>query len=102
MFIRQAAAFCRDDSGRDGVVQTKGRADGGHPFSDLDVVGVAETNCREVLSFDLNQCDIGFRVRSDDLSFELTFIGETDCHVICVFNDMIICEDVSVRANDET
>ena len=60
------AGFCRYDTCSDGVVQSQRVAYCKYPFTDLHVVGVGNNNGRQVLSVNLDECEVCGGIGSDD------------------------------------
>lgn len=97
-----AAAFGTDDTGGDGAVQTVGVTDGDDPLADLQVVTVADRQGGEVLGIDLDEGEVGDLVGTNDPCGELAVVVEGDGQLVGAFYDMVIGDDISVRADDDT
>ena len=69
-------------------------------FSDLDVIGFSQFYDGEVFAFNLDDGNIGFRIRTDDFSFKFTFISEVHGDFIGAVDDVIVCENDAVRIDD--
>ena len=101
LFVRKVTAFSGNNPRGDRIVQPEGGADSGHPFSDLDVIGFSQFYDGEVFAFNLDDGNIGFRIRTDDFSFKFTFISEVHGDFIGAVDDVIVCENDAVRIDDE-
>ena len=96
-------ALGRDDACGDRVAQAEGVADGQDPGPDLELVGVREfQHVKRAAGLDLDQRQVGFPVRADDLGREfLAVLLELDRDGVRAFDDVVVGHDVAVRADDE-
>jgi hypothetical protein len=70
-------------------------------ISNLNHRRIAQSQCRKVLLIQLNHGDVGLRIPTDDAAFKAPFIGEEDLNVGGVLHNVIVCEDVSLGANND-
>ncbi len=91
--------LCADDADCDGSFELERTADGDHPFADIDLIGVAEIEEREIFSFDFDDGDIGMRISADKRRIHLAAVIEDSCDFIGAFDDVGICHDVAVCAH---
>ena len=55
----------------------------------------------KVGSVDLDHRDVGFRIGSDNLGFELTLVGKSDAHGGGAVDDVVVGDDITVRSQDD-
>ena len=101
VFLRQIAALRADDAGGHRVLEAERLADRDHPFADLQLVGVADRDLRQVLRLDLEQRHVGALVGADDLGLELALVGELDVDFVGAVDDMRVGDEEAVGRNDE-
>ncbi len=76
-------------------------ADRDRPFTDQDVVRVAERSGGEVPRIDLEDGEVRYLVRLDQLGGKLPAVHEGDDDLGGIGDDMLVGEDVAVRGDDE-
>src|SRR6185369_505187 len=96
------AAGGRYDADSHGTVQTKGIADGNSPLPDFKLVRITENRYRKIGRIDLDNGDVGFLVRADNLGVIHLVIGELDLNALGIAHDMAIGYDVAVLADQKT
>ena len=101
-FVRQLARFCADDSRRDGVVESKRRADGDHPLAHFGFARIAELDNGQLRGIDFQQRHIGFAIVANDLRFELTLVGELHRHFGRLRNNVGIGQQITIGGNNKT
>ncbi|MNO74979.1 hypothetical protein D3C76_660020 [compost metagenome] len=84
------------------MVEAERRADGQHPFANLELVGVAELQSRQVLRFDLQQCHVAARIGADQFGLVLTAIGKTHENLVGIGDHMVVGQHVAIVRDDET
>ena len=62
--------------GGDRGSQAEGVPGRDHPLANLEVVRVAEAGRKQIVGLDLDHCQVGLRVASDDLGGELALIDK--------------------------
>src|SRR5262249_31799746 len=93
----------RDDACRDGVGQPERVADRQHPIADLQMVGVAEWDARQLAFwFDLEQRDVGLGVLTDELRLELLPGRELHVDVVGAVDDVTVGDDVAAVVDHES
>ena len=94
-----------DDAGRQRAVQAERVADRDRRVADLDVLGRAQRQRLEVqaLGVDLQQREVGRRVRADDLGLDRLLVGELDRDRVLgrAVDDVVVGEDVAGGVDDE-
>ena len=85
-----------DDAHRDGLSHAEWITDGQSVVAHLNFGRVADRNAGKVGGVDLDNGDIGLRVGSDNLGFELTLVGEGDADARGTVDDVIVCDDKAV------
>jgi hypothetical protein len=98
----QIAPFGADDSRRHRVLESERRADGRHPFADLQLPRIAQLHDRQVVRFDLEDGYVALLVRTDDLCFIFTPVRQLDGDFLGVGDDVRVGQDHPIRADDET
>src|SRR5262249_5669860 len=93
-------AFRANDAHRHGLADSERVADGENQVADFDPVGVAERHGRQARRANLDDCNVAGRVRAYDLGSEFTIVVEFHFDLIGIIDDVIISQDVSVRADD--
>ena len=76
-------------------------AEGKHDVTDLDVIGIGERECGEVVRVDLQHRKIARRIRADQLRVDAAPIGELDRDVFRSVDHVVIGQDVAVGAYDD-
>ncbi len=94
--------LCTDNSGRDGLLQTEGIPDRHDPFPHPQLVRIPGFNYRQAaVRLDLDQRNVRIGVLPDHLCLILLPIGELHQNLIRLFDDMVVCKDIAVIADDE-
>ena len=98
----RVAAGGADDAHRDGLADAERIADGEHDVADLGLARVAERENgkvarRSILITAMSVCGSV----PIDLGGELAAVGQRDLHRGRAFNDVIVRQDVAVRADDD-
>ncbi len=83
------------------MVEAEGRADGGHPLADPEVVGVAQAQGRQALGLHLEHRHIGTLVAAHQLGSQLTPVIEAHHDLVGTIDHVGIGHDVAVLADDE-
>ena len=91
-----------DDAGGDGGGEVEGVADGEHPLSESEVVGVANLDGRKALGVNLHEGEVGGLVGADDASLELAAVVELDGYLVGLPDDVVVGHDVAVLADDDS
>ena len=90
-----------DDACGDGVVQTKGIPDGDGPFPRAQLVGIAETRHRQVLSHHLHHRNVRQRIAAENGALETAPVGQRHIDPIRSSHHMLVGEDQAVGSCDE-
>ena len=91
-----------DDAERHGLIELEGIADRKHPFGDPQLRRVSPAENRQVGGVELEQGEVGERIRADDLGAELALVAEPDADVGAgAADDVIVGEDVAVGRHDD-
>src|SRR5262249_44191537 len=100
--LADRSALGADDPRGDGVVEPERVADGDHPVTDLERVGVAELRDRErVLAVDLQHGEIGLRIAPEDLGRQLAAVAERHGDLLRVLDDVVVRQHDTVLPDDE-
>ncbi|MDT4822309.1 hypothetical protein FQZ97_555060 [compost metagenome] len=83
------------------MIEAERRTDRQHPFADLEVVGLAELDGRQVLALDLEQRHIAARIGADQLGLQLAAVGQADDDLVGVGHHVVVGQHVAIRGNDE-
>ncbi len=98
----QGTALGADDAGGNRLGQAKGVADRHDPLTDLQAVTVPQLRHRQFfLVTDPNQSQIKLFIKPLDLPFQLPAIREFYHHLIGTVDHMVVCQDITVTADDE-
>ena len=101
ILLRQVASLRADDSRGHRVLEPERLADRDHPFADLELVGIADRDLRQILRIDLQQRNVGALVGADDLGLELAAIRQAHEDFGCIVDHVRVGGDVTIRRNDE-
>ncbi|OIQ77611.1 hypothetical protein GALL_406890 [mine drainage metagenome] len=88
--------FGTDNARRDGVFQTKRRANGHHPFTDTQAADITHLDGRQASGLDFDQGHIAALVSYDDFGLELALVGQCDDHLIRAVNHVGVGHDQAV------
>ncbi len=99
--LRQLAPLGADDAGGDRVLQAERLADRGHPFADLELVGIADRHLGQSRGLDLEQGDVGALVGADDLGLEFALVGQLHRDFAGIVDDVGVGQHVAVGGQDE-
>ena len=80
--------------------EAKRIADREDEIADAHDCRVAYRHFHEVISLNLDQCDVCGRVRADDLGVQNCTVDQRDLDCICVFDDMMIGQNIAARRID--
>ncbi|MCY1511233.1 hypothetical protein D9M68_456410 [compost metagenome] len=83
------------------MVEAEGRTDGQHPAAHLELVGLADLHDRQILALDLEQGDVGARIGTDQLGFELAAVGQAHDDFIGIGHHVVVGQDVAILGDDE-
>ncbi|MNO74942.1 hypothetical protein D3C76_659620 [compost metagenome] len=83
------------------MVEAERRADRQHPLADLELVGIAELEGRQVLGLDLQHSHVAARIGADQLGLVLAAVGQAHENLVGVGHHMVIGQDVAITGNDE-
>ena len=97
----EGARFGADDAGGDGGGEAEGITDGEHPFSKFQFVRTSDGDGGEVFGFDFDECEVGGGVGADDACFVLLVVVEFHGEFVCVFNDVVVGDDVAVSGEND-
>ena len=89
-----------DDAQGHGLVETEGIADGEHVFADVEFVGVAPGDRRQIPGADLDDREVGLGVGADDLAGELALVIEQHLDLVSLGDDVVVGDDVAVGRDD--
>ena len=64
LFGGEGAAFSRNNTGCDRIVEAERRTDGSHPFAHLQLFGGTDFKYRQILGFNLYHGDIGLFIQT--------------------------------------
>src|SRR6476659_10193237 len=70
-------------------------------ITDGQVAGIAPGHCRQIGALNLDDRDVGLRIRGHNLAFELPAVGQDDFHVDGIRDHVIIRDDVATRRDDD-
>ncbi|OPZ97144.1 MAG: hypothetical protein BWY71_01709 [Planctomycetes bacterium ADurb.Bin412] len=91
------------DAHGDGLIQTKGVADGHHPFTDLEGIRIPQGNNRQSRrGDDFDQRDVCFSIPPDDGCVKFLLVGKLHFYLVGAFNHVIIGDDESFLVDDKT
>ncbi len=89
-----------DDPARNRFADPKGIANGKHAVAHFDLGRVRKGDGRKVFRFDLDYCDVGLFVTTDDLTGKLPTIGQRHGDGDGAIDNVVVGCDVAVLAND--
>ena len=99
--VARVALLGAHDTGGHRVVESEGRADGDHPFADLEAIDITHLHGRQTGRVDLHDSNVGALVGAHDLGLELALVGQRDDDFVRAFDHVRIGHDVAVGAQDE-
>ena len=102
ILLRQVAPLRTDDAGRHRAFEAERLADRDDPFADLELLGIADRDLRQVLGFDLEKRHVRALVGADDLGLELALVGQLDRYLVRSVDDVRVRDEVTVARNDES
>ena len=73
-----------------------GTADGDDKVADAHRVRVANGHVREVVALDLDQRDVGARIRTNEFGVEFAAVDERYDDFIGIANDVVIGQDIAI------
>ena len=78
-------------------------ADRQHQVADLEIVGIGEFEGGEAFgrALDAQHREIAALILKHNIGVEFAFIGKRDLHLVGALDHMIICDDKSVRIDDD-
>jgi len=100
-FVGQAATLGADDTGGDRVIEAEGRTDGQDPFTDLELIGIAQLEGGQVLGVDFQQGHVGTGIRADQLGGVITAVGQPYQDLVGIGDHMVVGQDVAIGRDDE-
>ena len=57
---------------------------------------------RQIFCIDFDECDVGFRIRSDDARFQLSLVAHRNGKFRGSVDHVVVSNDVTVRTDDYT
>ena len=97
------ASFGTDNTCGNSVVQSEGVTNGEHPFANLDVVRVSYHDGRQVFGVNLDKCQIGRLVSTDDASrILLRVLVQRNGQFVGTVHHVVVGNDISVGRNNHT
>ena len=100
--VRHRTALGTDDTGRDSRAQVIRTADSQYPFTEAQVIGIADRNDRKILSINLDQGDVRGRVGSHESGRINLVVFQGDLDDIGAGDHMVVGHDIAVGADDDT
>ena len=97
-----AAPFAADDAVSKRIIELERRADCEGKLAHAHCVAVAELHDWQIFRVDFDHRDIGLLVRADDLGRKFAAILQFHLNFVGCLHHMKICEDVTVRPDDES
>ena len=92
----------RNDALRHRLADAERIADGDDEIADLERVGIAKLEHREILAaLELQHREIGARIAQHDLRLELALVGERDLHLGHALDHVIVGDDEARRIDDD-
>ena len=98
----QRAGLGRDNTCSDGIVQAERIADGQHPLADLHIVGIGNLDGRQVTPVNLDKCQVGGLVSTDDACRIFLIVCQSDSQLVSAVHHVVVCHDISVLRNDHS
>ena len=95
-----AAAGGTDDAAGHRLADAERIANREHHIADLEFVAVREFNRGQVRAIDLQHGDVGLRIFADNLGRKFASITERHLHLVGVFHDVIVGEQITVLGDD--
>ena len=89
-----------DDPKGHGLLQAERIPDRHDHLTNLEVAGVAPRQDRQLLGVNLDQGDVGLRIRADEPSLEPALVAEQHLDLIRLRDHVIVRHDVSARVDD--
>src|SRR5690606_7079388 len=75
-------------------------ADGNDEISDLQLVGISERHCGQIVRFDSQQCDVGRRIATDQLGIQLPAILQRNDDLFSVPDNVMVSEHITILGID--
>ena len=98
----QRTGFGRDDTSGHRIVQSEGITNGEHPFTHAYIVAVGNGDGRQILSVDLDECQVGSLVGTNDACRILFIVCQTDSQFVSAVHHVIVGHDVTISRDDNT
>ena len=89
-----------DDPGRDRLADAERIAHCQHPVPHLEAVGFGKCDGRQFAGIDFQHGQVGFRIGTDDVGGYGLAVGQRHLDFIRSLDDVLIGENVTVRADD--
>ncbi|MNV62250.1 hypothetical protein D3C71_1547870 [compost metagenome] len=83
------------------MIEAERRTNGQHPLTDLELLGVAQLDDRQVLALDLEERHVGTRVSTDQLGLELAAVRQTDDDLVGIGYHVVVGQHVAIAGDDE-
>ena len=99
--LERRAAGGADDALRDGLREAVRVANRQHHVADPEPPGTAEADCRQGMSIDLQECEVGLCVQANDLRSHKSAVTELDLDLRGVHDDVPVRDQVAVRVDDD-
>ena len=96
-----SAVHGADDSHGDGLADAKRIADGQSIVAHLHLGGITDRDGGESASVHLQHGNVRLGIGSHDLGLQLAFVGERDANVGGAVDDVVVRQNVAVRAHDD-
>ena len=93
--------FGADNASRNAIFKPEGRADRDHPFANLQFIRIALSHLWQTAGLDLEERNIGFPVRADQLGAEFALIGQLYIDFIGCIHQVGIGQNVAVGTDNE-
>ena len=94
--------FRTDDTCRHRGSQVEGITHGQDPLSQLQVIGIADRQRREILALDFNQGQIGLLVRTDNAPLELAVVVQLHQQFVRLAHHVVVGHDITVGRNNHS
>ena len=96
-----AAVHGADDSHGDGLADAERIANRQSIVAHLHLGGITDGDGGEIAAFDLQHGDVRLGIGAHDLGLQLALVGERDADVRGAVDDVVVRQDVAVRADDD-
>ena len=93
---------CTDDSHGDRLSESERISHGQCNISDFNIRRCAEHDVRQIFCINLDEGDVGLRIRSDHACLELPFVAHGNDKFRGPINHVVVSYDVTVRTDDYT